>query len=148
MTLPELHVLLDRLEIVLSVRGDLLHWTAPPGAMTPEVKAALAVHKPALLALLAGADSSIDPAPPALLSDPVPAPWPPRPAELAEWPVEWRARWGLLANELQDQEVPWPEHERRAFDLVKAEKERMDHPPCDPAPEPGASHAAVQGRLL
>jgi hypothetical protein len=106
MTLPELHALLDRLGIVLSVRGDRLHWAAPPGAMTPEVRAALATHKPVLLRLV-GEEPS--------------APWLPRPAELAEWPVEWRARWGLLANELQDQGVPWPAHEHQAFEQVKAE---------------------------
>ena len=138
MTPPELHALLDRLGIVLSVRRDRLHWAAPPGAMTPEIKAALAAHKPALLRLLSGVES---PAPP-------PPPWPPRPLELAEWPVEWRARWGRRANELEDSGIPWPEHERRAFHEVKAEMGRMDHPPCDPTPEPGASHASVQGRLL
>jgi hypothetical protein len=117
MTLPELHALLDRLGIVLSVRGDRLRWAAPPGAMTPEVVAALATHKPALLRLLAGEPS---------------APWPLRPAELAEWPVEWRARWGLLANALQDQAIPWPEHERQAFDQIKVEMGR----PRESLPDP------------
>jgi hypothetical protein len=60
---------------------------------------------------------------------PGPRPWPPRPAELAEWPVEWRAKWGVRANELQDQGIPWPEHERRAFLEVQAE---MTGPPPDP----------------
>jgi hypothetical protein len=55
--------------------------------------------------------------------EPGKAPWPPRAPELAEWPLEWRRRWGLRANELQDQGVSWPEHERRAFDQVKAEME-------------------------
>jgi hypothetical protein len=55
-------------------------------------------------------------------TDPAPKPpWPPRPAELARWPVEWRERWGRLANQLEDQGVPWPDHERRAFDQIKAE---------------------------
>ena len=49
--------------------------------------------------------------------------WPPRPLELARWPLEWRAKWGVRANELQDQGVGWPEHERRAFVEVKAERE-------------------------
>jgi hypothetical protein len=49
--------------------------------------------------------------------------WPPRPAELASWPVEWRARWGRLANELQDAGIGWPEHERQAFHMVEAEME-------------------------
>jgi hypothetical protein len=48
-------------------------------------------------------------------------PWPPRPLELSRWPVAWRAKWGLLANELEGQGVPFPECERRAFERVKAE---------------------------
>jgi hypothetical protein len=55
--------------------------------------------------------------------EPGPEPWPPRPAELAEWPLEWRQRWGLRANELESQGVPWPEHERQAFNQVEAEME-------------------------
>jgi hypothetical protein len=51
------------------------------------------------------------------------APWPPRPAELAEWPLEWRQRWGLLANELEDAGTSFPECERQAFARVKAEME-------------------------
>jgi hypothetical protein len=42
-------------------------------------------------------------------------------AELARWPIPWRESWGRLANKLQDQGIPWPEHERRAFDQIKAE---------------------------
>jgi hypothetical protein len=57
----------------------------------------------------------------------VPAHGRPAPAELAEWPVEWRAKWGWLANELQDQGIPWPEHERQAFYQVKAEMEAHHH---------------------
>src|SRR5689334_8068598 len=34
---------------------------APAGVLTPEIKAALAAHKPALLALLAGTDDRTDP---------------------------------------------------------------------------------------
>lgn len=156
MTLPELHALLGRLGIVLSARGDRLHWAAPPGAMTPEVKDALATHKPALLRLLsapgpAGPPTNaldqvvdriarrrnvpivevdggriVEPDPAGLpegAADPGPPPWPPRPAELADWPVEWRQRWGRLANEMQDQGIPWPEHERAAFERIKAERD-------------------------
>jgi hypothetical protein len=50
MTLPELQSCLDHLGVNLSVR---LVVDAPAGAMTPEVKEALATHKPTLLALLA-----------------------------------------------------------------------------------------------
>jgi hypothetical protein len=119
MTLPELHALLDRVGIVLSVRGDRLHWAGPPGAMTPEVKAALATHKPALLRLLSGVES--------------PAPPPPRPAELAAWPLPWRQRWGELANALQDAGTPFPESEQQAFRQIKAE--------MDAAPDRGESIA-------
>jgi hypothetical protein len=50
MTFPELQSCLDRLGVKLSIR---LVVDAPAGAMTPEVKDALATHKPTLLALLA-----------------------------------------------------------------------------------------------
>jgi hypothetical protein len=49
------------------------------------------------------------------------APWPPRPSKLARWPIERRQRWGELANQLEDEGVPFPESERRAFDEVKAQ---------------------------
>ena len=49
MTLPELQSHLDRLGVRLSVR---LVVDAPARAITPEVKEALATHKPALLARL------------------------------------------------------------------------------------------------
>jgi hypothetical protein len=55
--------------------------------------------------------------------EPGPEPWPPRPAELARWPLEWRQRWGLLANELEDQGLKFPECEREAFEQIKAEME-------------------------
>jgi hypothetical protein len=45
---------------------------------------------------------------------------------LALWPTPWRLRWGLLANTLEDTGVGWREAERRAFDLVQAEKEQAD----------------------
>jgi hypothetical protein len=41
--------------------------------------------------------------------------------QLAGWPIEWRERWGRLANALEEQGVLFPESERRAFDRVKAE---------------------------
>lgn len=48
-------------------------------------------------------------------------PWPPRPRELARWPVGWRERWGELSNRLEGEDVPFPESERRAFRRVEAE---------------------------
>src|SRR5262249_8978933 len=53
-------------------------------------------------------------------------PWPPRPPELARWPIEWREKWGRLANQLEDEGVPFPESERRAFQQVKAEREHHE----------------------
>jgi hypothetical protein len=105
-----LHVLLERLGVELSASGERLHYKAPAGALTPEVKAALATHKPALLARLA---------------DP---PWSPRrpPAvveEIGAWPIPWRQRCGELCNAFEDEGVPFPESERRAYHRVKAEGE-------------------------
>src|SRR5262245_37809376 len=133
MTLRELHALLGRLEIVLSVHGDRLHYQAPPGAMTPEVKTALATHKPALMRLLSAVES---PAPP-------PPPWPPRPAELAGppippewcganldghwrealayWPVEWRRRWATRVEVLLTTGMARVAGEYWAFRQVVAE---------------------------
>src|SRR5262249_44185366 len=34
-------------------------------------------------------------------------------------------------NALQDQGVPWPDHERVAFGLTKADMSRMEQPPCE-----------------
>jgi hypothetical protein len=48
-------------------------------------------------------------------------PWPPRPSELACWPIERREQWGRLANQLEDEGVPFPESERTAFRQVKRE---------------------------
>jgi hypothetical protein len=48
-------------------------------------------------------------------------PWPPRPDELANWPTEWRKKWGLRSNELEDEGLAWNDAERRAFIEVKAE---------------------------
>jgi hypothetical protein len=78
--------------------------------MTPEIKTALADHKTALLALLAGGGSQAA----------SPPPWPPRPPELADWPTRWREQWGRLANQLEEEGVPFPESERTAFSQVKA----------------------------
>jgi hypothetical protein len=50
-------------------------------------------------------------------------PWPPRPAELAGWPVEWRQCWGERANELEASGLPWQAAERQAFDETRAAKE-------------------------
>jgi hypothetical protein len=124
MTLPELQSSLDSLGIELSARLDAdalarLVVDAPAGVVTPEIRAALANHKPALMDILVNRSSEPD----EILDAPIAGPpsWPPRPAELAGWPIARRERWGQLANELQDQGVHWPEDERLAFEKVKAE---------------------------
>jgi hypothetical protein len=61
MSLIELRVLLGRLGIEVSARGDRLHWRAPSGVMTPVVKAALADHKAALLAAPARTEERTEP---------------------------------------------------------------------------------------
>jgi hypothetical protein len=53
MTLPELQACLDRLGFRLSARGVRLQFQCPKGVLTPEIKSALVIHKPALLASLA-----------------------------------------------------------------------------------------------
>jgi hypothetical protein len=54
--------------------------------------------------------------------------WLPRPRELATWPVEHRQKWGVLANDLEDQGTPFPESERRAYHQVKTEIETPENP--------------------
>jgi hypothetical protein len=124
MTLPALHAHLDRLGVELTARGDRLHFKAPAGVMTEELRAALLAHKPALLALLVRADDRSDPPGPPASEPPGPpgsdTPGPP-PADrswrriVALWPVEWRERWGRRANELQDGGEPWDMAEWIAF---------------------------------
>jgi hypothetical protein len=152
MTLPELHAVLDRLGVELTARGDKLHYKAKSGSLTPEIKAALAAHKRALLALLARADDRPDPTGPPVSELPGPVgsdgPGPP-PADrgwragVARWPVGWRERWGRLADELQDRGEPWDAAEWIAYGELApevADAERRGEVACtDPAP--GLSNA-------
>jgi hypothetical protein len=155
MTLAELHALLGRLGVELSARGERLHYRAPASALTPEIKAALATHKPALLALLARADDRTDPAGPPASEPPGPArsdgPGPP-PADrswravVACWPVEWRERWGRRANELQDRGEPsdtaeWVAYSETAPD--QADAERRGEVTCSRPPEGWSDPEAV-----
>jgi hypothetical protein len=124
---------LGRLGVKLSAQ---LVVDAPVGEMTEEIKAALAAHKPALLALLDRVDDRTDSAGPPVGKPPGPVgsdgPGPP-PADrswrriVARWPVEWRERWGRRANELQDRGEPWDTAEWIAYgeqapDLADAER--------------------------
>jgi hypothetical protein len=77
-------------------------------------------------------------------------PWPPRPAELANWPLAWRERWGSLANDLEAQATPWPQSEAEAFRRIKAEIEAGPFELLSP-PEPlhaAADCSEVQGLLF
>jgi hypothetical protein len=65
---------------------------------------------------------------PGSASPQVEAPWPPRPAELAAWHVQWRERWGLRANELEAAGFAWREAERQAFDEVRAARAASKSP--------------------
>jgi hypothetical protein len=105
---------LEQLGVELSLR---LVVDAPGGTLTPEIKAALGTHKNTLLALLAG----VEPGPHLLRTVPALPPWPPRPDELADWPIPWRERWGRLANALEARGMPWPQCEAEAFEQVKVE---------------------------
>jgi hypothetical protein len=115
MTLPELHALLDRLEVKLSIRGDRLHYQAPAGEMTAEIKAALAAHKEVLLANLAGRPE------PTPAVAPVNRRWPPRPQEMKTWPAERWRRWSARAKEIQAGGVHWPLCEIQAYEEIKSE---------------------------
>jgi hypothetical protein len=106
---------LDRLGVKLSLR---LVVDAPAGVLTPEIKAALAAHKPALLEMLAVVDDRPAGPPPADRG------WR---QSVATWPVDWRERWGRRANELEDRGETWDAAEWIAFnetapDLVDAER--------------------------
>ena len=48
-------------------------------------------------------------------------PWRPRSEELTGLANRPGRQWGLRSNQLQDEGVPWPDHERRAFLEVKDE---------------------------
>jgi hypothetical protein len=49
-----------------------------------------------------------------------PLPWR---AALAEWPDDWREKWGLAANAYEEEGHPWKEAESLAFEEVSAERE-------------------------
>jgi hypothetical protein len=62
--------------------------------------------------MLRDPEAAADPAPtaPHAYSGP-----PPCRAALVNWPVEWRERWGRLANALEESGLSWQEAEARAF---------------------------------
>jgi hypothetical protein len=44
-------------------------------------------------------------------------------AEIGDWPVRWRERWGELSNQFESEGVPFPESEQHAYYQVKAEQD-------------------------
>jgi hypothetical protein len=116
MTLPELQACLDRLGVRVSACEDRLHYQAPKGVLTQEIKAALACHKTALLALLAG--------PPEAAPEPE-LPGCMRPELLMDsrgwrdslgwWPIPWRQKWADRAEALQVEGKTWQEAEWQSF---------------------------------
>jgi hypothetical protein len=84
--------------------------------------------------------------------DATPTPWPPRPDDLADWPLAWRERWGRKANDLEADGVPYPESERRAWAETLAERADPDwRPPAEPeaveTPKAEAPRKTRQDRL-
>ena len=82
--------------------------------------------------------------------NPEPMPWRKR---LADWPDDWRERWGLRANELEDAGLAWRDAEARAFAEVRAE--RLEGGPAFPECEavqaggrPKAKRRVKQGSLI
>jgi hypothetical protein len=155
MTLPELQACLNRLEVRLSAGEDRLHYRARRGVLTPEIKAALARHKPALLVMLASPTRPApEPKPPGCFPPrPIPAPrvWH---HNLWWWPVFWRQRWADRVAALLDAGKPWKEAERRALQDTIDEVEAAEAaggaivlgPPA-PSDDEAAIHAFLPGPL-
>jgi hypothetical protein len=95
--------------IQLRVEGGKLLYTAPIGAYTFELRDLVNSCRAELLAELSSQPVELSP-----------QPWPPRPAELATWPIAKRQRWGERANALEDEGLCWKDAERQAFLEVQA----------------------------
>jgi hypothetical protein len=127
-------------DVRLRVQSGQLKYDAPSTGIPSPLREQLRQHKQAVIEFLA---PTAPPRMPTLVVDePTPVDWvgqspalavvswPPRPVELSRWPIAWRERWGHRSNQLQDEGVPWPDHERQAFDEVQAEKaEAKGEPP-------------------
>jgi hypothetical protein len=126
MTLDDLTATLDMVGVRLSLRlvVDAPRGVLTPEILTPEIKAALQAHKPALLALLSSVDDLAKPESRGATDAgrPVGPTYPWR-TQLPGWPIPWREAWGLRADELQDQGLSWWRAERQAF----AEVSRLEH---------------------
>jgi hypothetical protein len=50
--------------------------------------------------------------------------------QLAGWPDEWRERWGVRANALEDEGLAWRDAEQQAFiETLKAKREAAEAKP-------------------
>jgi hypothetical protein len=103
MTLATLLTVMKSADIRMEIVEGRLRVNAPRGAVTPVIQSAFVEHKAALV-------GSVKP------------PWPPRPPELASWPIGRREAWGRLANQLEDGGLSWNEAEQRAFAQVNAQE--------------------------
>ncbi len=133
MTAPALIAALDAVGIALDVADDpagpTLQYEGPAAALTPGVLNLIAQHKPALLAVLSppGRAALSDGDDTDVVASGAPA-WPPRPVELAGWPIPWRQRWADRAEAHQVEGLGWREAEQRAWHQTKAEFDAASGP--------------------
>jgi hypothetical protein len=106
------------LDVRLRVESGRLRFSAPRGALDPDLWAELAARKVELIALLSTPPAASTAAASAASAQPDPALWR---RVLPTWPIYWRERWGERANELHSSGVPWPHDEAQAFAEVAAE---------------------------
>jgi hypothetical protein len=131
--------LLDRARaagLSVAARGDRLVIKGPRRA--EPIARELMGRKAKVLALLAG-----PPQGPPAASPPMSYPWR---EVLPDWSIEWRQRWGELANQHQDVGLSWREAEARAFAEVSAERESGAVPPPLTMPPPDEPLAPVKWR--
>lgn len=64
---------------------------------------------------------------------------------LANWPYEWRERWGIRANELEEAGVPWIEAEKRAWNETLTAKREAETAAPEPVPPMAPRHRPGRG---
>ena len=135
--------LLDRARaagLSVTAEGDRLIIRGPRRA--EPIACELISRKAEVLALLAAPPAEPTPEPSV---EPPSYPWR---EVLPGWPVEWRQRWGELANQHQDAGLSWHRAEARAFDEVLAERESGAEPPPIVSSPPAEPSAPVKWRCL